>query len=291
MEQEPGWFENPNLLEEIGKLYRLHKQLSSSAMRSNAEIAVIIDEPSTYYMVQTPDLILPLLIEQVVGELSFIGASFDLLLTSDLHLARPYRLYIIPCAYGPLPEARKALRSLYGLGRTILWLHAPGLMTGGKVSQDAASELVGMRLELCMIGGPAHVHLTAREHELTHGLSPGFRYGTDRRLAPILKVVDEGALILGEVRCTSLDTLDGVSWPLHTCYGAGLAVKEVDGAKVIFSSAGPVPVPLLRNIARYAGVRLHDDAGNVVYTSEGLIAVHMVAGGDRTVVNVLRGRN
>jgi hypothetical protein len=284
MDQGGGWYDDSDLVEALGRLVRHHVELPREAFASAAEIAVLLDEPSTAYLPQNYELMLPLVIEQLADELPFVGAPFDVLLTTDLPRARPYKLYMVPCAPAPTEETRANLRGLYRRGATILWLHAPGLMTAEGPSVEAAGELVGMRLALRMIGGPTRVRLTV-SGGLARGLPPGFAYGTDRRLGPLLEVVDPQAERLGEARCMSLETLDGTAWPWFCYQGTGLATKAVDQGRAIFSATGPVPAPLLRNIARAAGVKMYDRKGNIAFASEGLAAIHDAADGRWTRIS------
>lgn len=278
MDQGGGWYDDDGLVAALGELARRHASLPLSAFRSAAEIAVVLDEASAAYMAQSLDVLLPLVVSQVVDELAYVGAPFDLLLTTDLPKARRYKLYIVPCAPAPSEDTRRTLRALYRPGVTVLWLHAPGLLTPGGPSPDAASDLVGMTLALRMIGGPAHIRLLPATW-LTQDLAAGFSYGTDRCLAPLLEVVDAGAEILGTACCSSMQVPGSIVWPLPSYSGPGLAHKKVAGADVFFSAAGPLPAPLLRRIARQAGVKLLDSHGNVVYASEGLVAVHDAVAG------------
>ncbi len=48
------------------------------------------------------------------------------------------------------------------------------------------------------------------------------------------------------------------------------------------SSATPnIPAPVLRGIARHAGVHLYSEAGDVLYAIRQLLAVHTLSGGPR----------
>jgi len=284
MDQGGAGYDDSDLVESLGRLARWHTERPRAAFRSAAEIAGLLDEPSTAFLPQNYELMLPLVIEQLVDELPFVGAPFGVPLTTDLPRARPYKLYIVPCAPAPSEETRVSLRGLYGHGATVLWLHAPGLMTAEGPSADAAGDLVGMQFALRQIGGPTHVRLTTTDG-LAHGLPPAFTYGTDRRLGPLLEVVAPRAERLGEARCTSLEILDGTSWPWFCYQGTGLATKPVDRGRAVFSATGPVPAALVRNLARAAGVRMDDRKGNVTFVSAGLTAVHAAAAGRWTTIS------
>ena len=156
-------------------------------------------------------------------------------------------------------------------------------MTAGATDAASSSALTGIRLRLAQIGGTAHVRITDYANPLARGLPAGTVYGTDRRVAPLLEAVDPKATVLGTAFATSLNVHDGVGWALPTYARAGLVARTVDGARVIFSATGPVPAPLLRNVAREAGVHLYDEAGDVVYASRGLVAIHYASSGPRTL--------
>jgi hypothetical protein len=274
MEQGPGWFEDPALLDALGRLQAVHASLPPAARRSAAEIALVLDERSADYLAQSNQLTVPLLVDQAVGHLTHVGAPYDILLTSQLSTARDYKVYLLPQAWAPDPEARAQLQALRRTGRTIVWVHAPGLLTPDGPSAEAASELTGMSLALRQIGGPTFVSLLPQADGPLAALPGGYSYGTHSRLAPILEVVDPEARVWGLARCTSADVLDGVGWPLPCYQGAGLAEKTVDGARVVFSAAGPLPAPVLRELARSAGVHVYSEEGDYVAASESLLALH-----------------
>ena len=49
----------------------------------------------------------------------------------------------------------------------------------------------------------------------------------------------------------------------------------------VYVATPSVPAPVLRGIARYAGVHLYNEGGDVLYATPDLLAVHTVAGGQR----------
>jgi hypothetical protein len=58
-------------------------------------------------------------------------------------------------------------------------------------------------------------------------------------------------------------------------------VKELDGWRSVYAAAPNLPAPILRGLARYAGVHLYSEAGDVLYAARQLLAVHTVGGGSR----------
>lgn len=50
----------------------------------------------------------------------------------------------------------------------------------------------------------------------------------------------------------------------------------------VYCATPNIPAPVLRGLARFAGVHLYNEAGDVLYATPDLLAVHTVAGGERT---------
>ncbi len=120
------------------------------------------------------------------------------------------------------------------------------------------------------------MHLTDFKHPITQGLSQDLFWGTTRSLAPIFHLEDEGAVILGEV-----------VYGLGRCK-PGLGVKKINpdtdrAWNSIYVATPNLPPPLLRGIARFAGVHLYSEDGDVLYATRDLLSVHTVGGGKRSL--------
>jgi hypothetical protein len=62
----------------------------------------------------------------------------------------------------------------------------------------------------------------------------------------------------------------------------GFGVKPFPSWTSVYCAVPDLPAPVLRGIARWAGVPIYSDAGDVLYASRDLLAVHTVAGGPRS---------
>ena len=60
-------------------------------------------------------------------------------------------------------------------------------------------------------------------------------------------------------------------------------VKELPGWRSIYSAAPVLSWRVLQSIARYTGVHLYDDAGDMVWGNNGFLAVYAQGDGVRTV--------
>ena len=61
-----------------------------------------------------------------------------------------------------------------------------------------------------------------------------------------------------------------------------MGVKTFPEWTSIYVAAPNLPAPVLRGMAGYAGVHLYSREGDVLYANRDLLAVHTVAGGERT---------
>jgi hypothetical protein len=64
---------------------------------------------------------------------------------------------------------------------------------------------------------------------------------------------------------------------------AGFVVKKLLGWRSIYSAAPVLSWRVLQGIARYAGVHVYDDAGDMVWANSAFLAVYAQSGGVRTV--------
>ena len=237
----------------------------------SAEIAVLLDDESYYYESINNDLDVPLIFQQRLWGLPRLGAPADYYLLNDFLDGKlpPYKLYIMLNPWHLDGGRRAALeRELHRDGRVALWIYAPGYI---KDKPDLAhmEELTGFRFGKGEHTWGPMVHILDFEHPITQDLSEDFFWGTNSRLGPVFHLEDEEARILGQVVYSQGRCLPG------------FGVKELDGWRSVYAAAPNLPAPVLRGLARYAGVHLYSEAGDVLYAAPQLLAAHTVGGGAR----------
>jgi hypothetical protein len=238
----------------------------------SAEIAVLVDDESFYYEGVKNSLDVPLIFQQRLWGLARLGAAHDVFMLDDLLAGglKPYKLYVFLNAFRLDAARRAALKQVLRRdGRTALWIYAPGYL------QDSASLANMTDLTGISFGSGDHpwgpqIQLTDLSHPITRGLPQDLTWGTNSLLGPVFHTADDGARVLGSVVYSQ-----GRCRP-------GFVVKEFGGWKSVYSAAPNLPAPILRGVARYAGVHLYSDAGDVLYATPNLLAVHTAAGGART---------
>jgi hypothetical protein len=257
-------------------LLKRFQHLGQLSLRLNrapsAEIAVLVDDDSFFYESLRNELDLPLIFQQRLWGLPRLGAPCDTYLLQDLLDDRlpPYKLYLFLNAFHLPPERRRALQhSLQRDGRVAVWLYAPGYVAAD-LSAAHMSALTGFQFGESEIPWGPLMHLTNFDHPITRGLPQDLAWGTNNRLGPVFHIEDSAAVVLADAvfargRCRP-----------------GFAVKTFPDWTSVYVAAPNLPAPVLRGLARFAGVHLYSDQGDVLYATPDLLAVHTLAGGPRT---------
>ncbi|UCC64478.1 MAG: hypothetical protein JSV36_05315, partial [Anaerolineae bacterium] len=147
------------------------------------------------------------------------------------------------------------------------WVYAPGLI-GETLDVGNCLDVTGLRLKLLKDKAPLQVEIRVRGADALLGLSSGLRYGTERKIGPVLVGDDPDAAVLGE--------LYGFGEP-------GLIRKEMDGLQTYFSAAPKLPAVLLRAIAADAGVHVYNEQDDITYVNRSFVGLHTPRAGQRTL--------
>ncbi len=237
----------------------------------SADVAVITDEESFFYMSDRYDLDLASLSHQVLQGLARFGAPFDHYLLDDCveGRLRPYKLYFFLNAFH-LDAARreKLKRELRREGRVAVWIYASGCL-GADCSVANMEDLTGLKFGRSDYPWPVFMHVTDFTHPITAGLPQDLFWSFTSPLGPVFWVEDPQARVLGQVACGQ-----GRNVP-------GLAVKKFTDWTSVYAAVPNIPAPVLRGLARFAGAHLFSEAGDVLYASRNLLGVHTIAGGKR----------
>ena len=237
----------------------------------SAEIAVVLDDESYFYTTVRNDLDLPLVFQQRLWGLPRIGAQCDYYLLDDIveGNAPDARLYIFLNPIHLDRQRREALaREMRRDGRLALWIYAPGYIDD-EPDVSHMADLTGFTFGVGEKPWGPLMQITDYQHPITEGLNDDLFWGTNAPLAPVFHLEDPQARVLGQVvysqgRCE-----------------AGMGVKEFGDWTSVYVAAPNIPAPVLRGIARHAGVHLYSEAGDVLYAIRQLLAVHTLSGGPR----------
>ena len=289
------WFETnqlheePGLVDERKRWLKRFQELGTWALGLDrtpaAEVAVFLDDESFYYESTKNNVDIPLIWRQRAVSLSRFGAPHDMYLLEDLLDGDlpPYKLYVLLNPFHLNNRRRTALKQILRReGRAALWLYAPGLLNAEAGNDDAATQYTDNMTDVTGLhfgqgNGPwgPLMHITNFQHPITRGLPQDWMWGSTNPIGPVFHLEDPQATTLGEI-VTSL----GRCKP-----GFGVRTFNAETPSSAWTSiymASPdVPAPVLREIARFAGVHLYNEDGDVLYGTPELLSVHSVSGGPR----------
>lgn len=288
------WFEvatlheDPSLVDERNHWIKRFQELGTWGLRldrtPSSEVAVFLDDESYYYESIRNNLDLPLIWRQRVVSLNRFGAPHDIYLLDDLlgGSLPAYKLYVFLNPFHLNHRRRDALKKILRRdGRVALWLYAPGYLNSDEKAREPAhidhmTDLTGLHF---MQGnnpwGPL-MHVTNFTHPITKGLPQDWFWGSTNPIGPLFHLEDPEATTLGQV-----------VYSLGRCK-PGFGVKTFNAGdpasswSSVYIASPDVPAPVLRGIARFAGVHLYSEDGDVLYATPELLSVHSVSGGPRT---------
>lgn len=137
-----GIFKTPETMELVGKSYEIWKKYKDAPLDYRAEIVMVIDPDSAFYMKN------PLKIERMIKALYSCGAPFDYILFDDIENLdfSKYKMAVFPWGYSITPEKRKILENrVMNSGRTVVFMDAAGMSDGARADPANVEKLTGFK--------------------------------------------------------------------------------------------------------------------------------------------------
>ena len=259
MDQQGDWFHSPRIMYDLQRMHDWAQWSVDLERRRVSQIAVLCNLPNEFRITDAAsgsNHVSAALYVQQFGELCKLGAPFDTHLIEDL--ASPdmpeYKLYVVLDSYYLSAEQRRLIRErLEQAGKTVLWFYAPGFVTDEALSVEAMSDLIGMRMQLLAAGGP--LSITASE---------GLTFGPGAEQVPLFSCVDPEAEVLGRWAGTE---------------AVAFARKRTGGWTSIYCGAPGLPSPVLRALAREAGVHIYSDSDDPLSVNNNWLSIHTATAG------------
>jgi len=271
---EAGAYAEPDLMAIFKRsLDLMQRQLDAADRSPSAEIAVVLDEESSYYRSTLNNYDIPAWRNRAWG-VARIGAPHDCVLLSDVLAgrARDYKLYLFPNLFHLSSRNRERLKTLLRRdGKVALWQYAVGFADDDALDVAHCADLTGIRLRMTERQWSANIFISNFEHELTRELPTSTYWGTDMRLGPLFTVDDADATTLGTVVINQ-----GRCEP-------GYVVKRAKDWSSVYTAAPNPPPGVLRALAKFAGVHVYSESEDVLYASRNVIALHTVRAGQKAI--------
>lgn len=281
-----SFMESPLIVDEAHQWLKRYQELGTWALhldrRPRSEVAVFLDDESFFYQTLKNNISLPLIWQQRVVSLNRFGAPHDVYLLNDLLEGNlpPYKLYIFLNPFHLNQGRREALKELIRRdGKVSLWLYAPGYLNSeapAPAHLDNMTDLTGFRFGKGDNYWGEFMHITNFTHPITQGLPQDLFWNTTNTIGPIFFLEDPEAANLGQVVSALGRCKPGFGVKTFTTQSSASYWTS------IYVATPNVPAPVLRGIARFAGVHVYSDLGDVLYATPDLLSVHTVAGGLRS---------
>lgn len=237
-----------------------------------AEVAVVIDDDSLMHETMRNDVNRAGVFYQRVFGLPRFGAPNDVYLLDDVieGNAPAHKLYFFLNAWHLNHERRQKLKAVLAQQHaTAVWVFGAGYLNETPALVNM-TDLTGITFEMSDHPWAMQMHALDFDHPITRDLPQDLFWGTHSSIGPVFHAKDPDARTLGQVV-----SVMGRCKP-------GFVIKEMKDWTSIWLASPGIPAPVLRGIARHAGVHLYSDAGDVLHASRSLLSVHTVAGGSRT---------
>lgn len=290
-----GWFDDPELMSLILQCRRIHKDSVGLDQRSNAEIAVLVDEDSHFYQGLRDTYVVDTFVSPEIRAcdmLARIGAPYDIFLLNDIFedKLKQYKMYVFPNTFYLDDRKRRRIDELLKKdSKTLVFMYAPGLIGEGGIRDEYMKNLSGIDLKTDRISCECFIRITDHEHPITKGegsASKGWEenpaggiilpslvfvgmndyFGVHKAIGPIIYSEDKEADVLGKY------TYDDK---------VGFCAKNMPTWQSVFIGTPFVPPSILRGIASFAGVHVYNHTDDVCYISRNYIALHALGAGKR----------
>jgi hypothetical protein len=262
------WFHQNEVMDAIANLQRTGDASRAVDKSSIAQVALIYDESTPYYLAAGDNAFLRAQVWGAYEGAARMGAPFDMILLDDLlndskgKKLPDYKLYVFLNAYRTDDATRKAIAEKVRKNNAVaVWCYAPGYMDGEKFSAASMQELTGMKLS----EKREEQQLTLQIADNNHPITKFARSFASYKFGPVFSVADEQAKVLA-----------------NTASGPALAVKEFKNWRSVYSLM-PLTQELLQGLCDYAGVPVYSRSFDVLYANRGYVFLYTSSAGEKTI--------
>ena len=249
-----GWFDSPEILQEVAIIERTAACLRQKSGKSVAEILLVVDEESAGRVVSNFQFHKAIMMD-MIRNANLCGAPTDTYRLNDLEtldLAQ-YKLIIFLNTFKLLPDQWRCIAARIPQHATLLWNYAPGALNP-EFSIDNIEKIIGMKVRERNM--EPHPQLLPEYGSILAETSP---MGSDADVDyPLLEIVPSGEI---QVMARYEDGAIAV------------ASMQCDGRNIIFSVLPFFGTEHLRRIAEVADCHLYVPMNCTVYADSRFIGI------------------
>ncbi|MGI9457631.1 MAG: hypothetical protein ACR2NU_13790, partial [Aeoliella sp.] len=270
-----GYYDDPELMDEVRTLNRVSELSKRYDRRSCSEILIVSDETSNAYATFNSNL-LAFGLTSSQKQFVKLGAPQDHVLLCDLDRvdACRYKLVIFLNCFNVTDMQRAVIdKKLKRDGRTLVWCYAPGLFNGPQSYASQMHTLTGMKIEPSE--NPRLVEISTTLEGADYPLNRILLHQGENGL----DVADRGWGQLFRVKGDDVQKL-GVATGSEA---VTLARKDMGDWVSMYSWSPTLPAAAWREIAREAGVHIFSEQDDAFYASANFLSIHASGAGLRTI--------
>ena len=286
-----GYFEAEPIQQVLEQRIAIEEHFLQRERADVPSVVMLVDDRAgfdTDFSSQYNDLAV---IRQRIHGMNHCGVPTRTFLFDDLQrddLPGCHRLFLLPNCYRYSEAGKRLLtEKLFRNGNVLVFGPGSGITDGETVAADFAMQLLGMDFECYHYAYPRFVTLDGWGHPLLLGCGASDTYGDSYQYGPVLvPVAQDGVTQLGSIALDNGRRRPGL---VVKEFGNGAAGNGNPGPRgagdyaVVFTTAVPLPAHLLRNLATFSGTHVYDYEDDVVYADTGMVAIHAVKPGKRTI--------
>jgi hypothetical protein len=261
-DKQTGWWENQTVMADVAATQRLFDRLSQQPQQSAADVLVVWDQTSYYYLKNGWTPISYEQVDMANEEIWRSGAAVDHIYLFDIDKVdmQRYRAVVFTNVYHMTSAQRALVASrVAGGGRHLIWNYLPGYCDGSRLSLDFASELSGIRLRQCASGPKPRVSLSA---------PVASTYGNDAEVVPMACIDDPAVEVLGRLDGSGEAVVGRTKRATHTSVLATLPLRGANVFRGLFSEAG---------------CHIYAKGDDPLFATAQLVMLHTASGGPRSV--------
>ena len=273
-----GWYDDEPMINEISKFAKLGNKRQKQNIKSVSEILAVFDAKSFFisqhwkaekpwkgFGISVSDFFNHWFVNSQARTFHRIGSPMDFLFRFDLTQedTKIYRLFFMVNQFFLTDEEVDFLSNLFrDSGATVVWYYAPGLVTPDKLDLNRMQQLTGFRFRIINEKGPMMIRTAINDTEMDiEG-----KFGVKKEHFPRFAVTDTEAQILGY-------------WVDRKA--VAFASKEYTGYRSVYLGAAPLPVNILRWLAKAAGVSLWSNQPDIITATEDATCLVATKTGER----------
>lgn len=251
-----GWYSGPGIMERIQKLIAIQNELSKCEMKSNAEIAAVIDVPSMYYSSKNNNFYLSSITDQRIG-LGWLGASYDLFSGCDLDMiTNQYKAVLFTNLITISEEQDKQIERMIKEGKTIIYVFAPDYIVNGEENLESLCKRTHMNIKKQEFNDSIR-YITGEEVTVKQS-GPIEDYRTQGDLS--FYIDDESVIPMAYYKNSN-----------HVAVG----YKKVGDSTIVYCGLGDIPSSVLRQICDMSKIHLYSrNDDNIVNNNDKIINVY-----------------